>query len=101
MNTAPSPIQHNDDLDPLARPTLYNLPTLATLQAMQAHQAQSSQTETETEERGAVTELELVALAAIDAAELISEPLTTANLAKLATKGAARLARLWRDRAAH
>jgi len=96
MNTAPSPIQHNDDLDTHAKPTLYNLPTLATLQA---HQAQSSQTETE--ERGAVTELELAALAAIDAAELISEPLSRANLAKLATKGAARLARLWRDRAAH
>lgn len=96
MNTAPSPIQHNDDLDPHAKPTLYNLPTLATLQAMQAHQAQSSQTETE--ERGAVTELELAALAAIDAAEMISEPLSRGNIARLATKGAARLARLWRDR---
>jgi hypothetical protein len=94
MNTAPSPIQHNDDLDPHAKPTLYNLPTLATLQAMQAHQAQSSQTETE--ERGAVTELELAALAAIDAAEMISEPLSRGNIARLATKGAAYLARLAR-----
>lgn len=91
----PSPIDTAHMSLTYERPTRY-LPTAATLQA---HQAQSAQTDTE--ERGAVTELELAALAAIDAAEMISEPLSRANLAKLATKGAARLARLWRDRAAH
>jgi len=93
----PSPIDTSTmSLSQDTRPTCYNLPTLATLQAMQAHQAQSSQTETE--ERGAVTELELAALAAIDAAEMISEPLSRGNIARLATKGAARFARFWRDR---
>jgi hypothetical protein len=89
----PSPIQHNDDIDTHAKPTLYNLPTLATLQA-QARQVEN--TETETEARGVVTELELASLAVIDAAELISEPLTPHNVARLFTKGAAYLARLAR-----
>lgn len=93
-NKTPSPIDTTTMILTNERPTLYNLPTLTTLQAQ-------AQADTDTEARGAVTELELMSLNAIDAAELISEPLSRANLAKLATRGAARLARLWRDRAAH
>lgn len=92
----PSPINTSTMSLTNERPTRYDLPTLATLQAMQAHQAPRA--ESAEEARGAVTELELATLAAIDAAELIAEPLSRGNMARLATKGAARLARFWRDR---
>lgn len=88
-NKTPSPIDTTTMSLTNERPTLYNLPTLTTLQAQ-------AQADTDTEARGAVTELELMSLNAIDAVELISEPLSKANMARAATKSAAYIARLIR-----
>jgi hypothetical protein len=87
----PSPIDTTTMSLTYERPTRYDLPTLATLQA---RQAQSSQTQTE--ERGAVTELELMSLNAIDAAEMIAEPLSRGNIARASIKSLAYIARLIR-----
>lgn len=84
----PSPIDTTTMSLTYERSTRYDLPTLATLQAQSA--------ETQTEERGAVTELELMSLNAIDAAEMIAEPLSRGNIARASIKSLAYIARLIR-----